>query len=47
MNHGCGDVSVTSSVKSSTARTPTASASASQSDSHELYSAAPWMPVSW
>ena len=46
-NHGCGDVSVTSSVLSSVALTPTLSFSASQFDLHELYSTAPLMPKSW
>ena len=49
-NHGCSLVSVTLSVWSSTASTPTLAARASQScffGSHELYSDAPWMPYSW
>ena len=46
-NHGCGEVSVTSSVLSSTALTPILSSSASQSvffGSQLLYSCAPTMP---
>ena len=47
VNHGCGVVSVTSRVLSSTALTPILSASAAQSSflgSQLLYSCAPSMP---
>jgi hypothetical protein len=46
-NHGCGEVSFTSSVCASRAFTPTLSRRASQFDLHELYSSAPTMPKNW
>ena len=47
MNHGCVEVSVTSSVLSSVALTATLSLSAAQFFSHELYSTPPLIPYSW
>ena len=46
-NQGCAEVSLTSSVWSSSALTPTLSLRAAQSDLHELYASAPTMPENW
>src|SRR6266536_2668429 len=50
MNHGCGEVSVTTSLYFPTALIPTALRSALQSalaGSHELYASAPLIPKNW
>src|SRR6266536_1261956 len=50
MNHGCGEVSVTTSLYLPTALIPTFARSALQSalaGSHELYASAPLMPKNW